>query len=411
MLAQAIPSGRVAGVATRTVGNVANIAPLRPSLRASNLVAKAAAPLTGSPSAEPYVPENARRELGDAPPFGLKDLRDAIPSHCFERDGLRSFSYLVRDVAIVLGLAAGAAALDQWWAWPAYWFAQGTMFWALFVVGHDCGHQSFSGSRKLNDFVGNIVHSSILVPYHGWRMSHRWHHAHHGHVEDDESWHPHSQEKYEQTYKDNIIFKAARYIPPFNLLIYPIYLLNPNHYNPNTDMRGVKEDEKHLITESNMFLGAWLLLLAGLTAVMGVGKMTLLYFIPYTFFVMWLDVVTYLHHHGHPTESMPWYRGEEWSYLRGGLTTIDRDFGIFNKIHHNIETHVCHHLFPTMPHYNLVEATNEAKKVMGPYYREPEPCKGWFPTHLIGNLFNSFKSDHYVSNEGDVLYYQKDKSF
>jgi fatty acid desaturase len=37
-------------------------------------------------------------------------------------------------------------------------------------------------------------------------------------------------------------------------------------------------------------------------------------------------------------------RGEQWSYLRGGLTTLDRDYGIFNKIHHNIETHVVHHL-------------------------------------------------------------------
>jgi acyl-lipid omega-3 desaturase len=45
-------------------------------------------------------------------------------------------------------------------------------------------------------------------------------------------------------------------------------------------------------------------------------------------------------------EKMPWYRGEEWSYLRGGLTTIDRDYGIFNKIHHDIGTHVVHHLFP-----------------------------------------------------------------
>jgi hypothetical protein len=28
------------------------------------------------------------------------------------------------------------------------------------------------------------------VPYHGWRISHRTHHGNHGHVENDESWHP-----------------------------------------------------------------------------------------------------------------------------------------------------------------------------------------------------------------------------
>jgi acyl-lipid omega-3 desaturase len=74
--------------------------------------------------------------------------------------------------------------------WPLYWLAQGTMFWALFVVGHDCGHQSFSNNQRLNNLVGNIVHASIMVPYHGWRVSHRKHHANHGHVENDESWHP-----------------------------------------------------------------------------------------------------------------------------------------------------------------------------------------------------------------------------
>jgi omega-3 fatty acid desaturase (delta-15 desaturase) len=45
--------------------------------------------------------------------------------------------YLALDVAIVAGLAAVAATVNQAWLWPLYWFAQGTMFWALFVVGHD----------------------------------------------------------------------------------------------------------------------------------------------------------------------------------------------------------------------------------------------------------------------------------
>jgi hypothetical protein len=83
-------------------------------------------------------------------------------------------AYLAWDVAVVVGLAAAALAVNSWWSWPLYWIAQGTMFWALFVVGHDCGHQSFSNNKALNDLVGNITHSSILVPYHGWRVRLIW---------------------------------------------------------------------------------------------------------------------------------------------------------------------------------------------------------------------------------------------
>jgi hypothetical protein len=38
----------------------------------------------------------------------------------------------------------------------------------LFAACATCsGHQSFSNNRSLNDLVGNITHSSIMVPYHG----------------------------------------------------------------------------------------------------------------------------------------------------------------------------------------------------------------------------------------------------
>ena len=58
---------------------------------------------------------------------------------------------------------------------------------------------------------------------------------------------------------------------------------------------------------------------------------------------------------------------QEWSYFRGGLSTIDRDYGIFNKIHHDIGTHVVHHLFPQMPHYNLCEATAASPALTPPF--------------------------------------------
>ena len=36
-----------------------------------------------------------------------------------------------------------------------------------------------------------------------------------------------------------------------------------------------------------------------------------LYFVPYWINVVWLDIVTYLHHHGpsDANEKIPWYRG------------------------------------------------------------------------------------------------------
>lgn len=52
-----------------------------------------------------------------------------------------------------------------------------------FVLG---GHQSFSTSKDLNNAVGWVLHSALLVPYHSWRISHARHHAATGHCTRDE---------------------------------------------------------------------------------------------------------------------------------------------------------------------------------------------------------------------------------
>lgn len=95
------------------------------------------------------------------PPFTLADIRKAIPEKCFKKDAMRSLSYLARDVFVVAGLAFGALAIKSPFWWPAYWLAQGTMFWALFVVGHDCGHGSFSNNKSLNNVIGEICSDNV----------------------------------------------------------------------------------------------------------------------------------------------------------------------------------------------------------------------------------------------------------
>ncbi|KAM7496437.1 hypothetical protein LguiA_020851 [Lonicera macranthoides] len=341
------------------------------------------------------------------PPFRVAEIRAAIPKHCWVKDPWRSLSYVIRDVLVVFGLMALVIYFDNWTVWPLYWVAQGTMFWALFVLGHDCGHGSFSDNPYLNNVVGHILHSSILVPYHGWRISHRTHHQNHGHLEKDESWVPLSENIY-KSLDDRT--KFLRFKVPFPLFAYPIYLWRRSpgkqgsHFNPYSNL--FHPSERNYVITSTVCWTLMLVLLVYLLNVVGPLQMLKLYWIPYFIFVVWLDAVTYLHHHGYE-QKLPWYRGKEWSYLRGGLTTVDRDYGIFNNIHHDIGTHVIHHLFPQIPHYRLVEATKAAKPVLGKYYREPKKS-GPIPFHLINNLVRSIHEDHYVSDTGEVVFYQTD---
>lgn len=113
-----------------------------PSVSFTNGVCRKWVLKVSSPLKVSYLDANERVERvefdpGAVPPFKLTDIRAAIPKHCWVKDPWRSMSYVVRDVALVLGLAAVAGCLNSWVVWPLYWAAQSTMFWALFVLGHD----------------------------------------------------------------------------------------------------------------------------------------------------------------------------------------------------------------------------------------------------------------------------------
>lgn len=55
--------------------------------------------------------------------------------------------------------------------------------------------------------------------------------------------------------------------------------------------------------------------------------------------------ITYLHH-THP--EAPHYEADEWTFIKGAASTVDRDFGFIGRhiFHGIIEYHVVHHMFP-----------------------------------------------------------------
>merc|ERR1719171_2657100 len=117
---------------------------------------------------------------------------DAIPPECLVKDTARSMMYAVTSTAITaaVGLAAWALIPMQaaWWpAWVAYACAAGTAATGMWVVAHECGHNAFSDNRVLQDTVGYILHSLLLVPYFSWQRSHAVHHAHTNHITEGET--------------------------------------------------------------------------------------------------------------------------------------------------------------------------------------------------------------------------------
>ncbi|MBN9033869.1 MAG: fatty acid desaturase [Rhizobiales bacterium 63-7] len=71
-----------------------------------------------------------------------------------------------------------------------YWFgvilvvpAAGCLL-RLFMVQHDCGHGSFFGRRRLDDWTGRMIGVLTLTPYDYWRRAHSEHHASAGNLDE-----------------------------------------------------------------------------------------------------------------------------------------------------------------------------------------------------------------------------------
>ena len=48
----------------------------------------------------------------------------------------------------------------------------------MFVIGHDCGHRSFSKNKLVEDIVGTLMFMPLIYPFEPWRIKHNHHHAH-----------------------------------------------------------------------------------------------------------------------------------------------------------------------------------------------------------------------------------------
>ena len=94
---------------------------------------------------------------------------------------------------------------------------------------------------------------------------------------------------------------------------------------------------------TNAGLITWLAVLSYWTYQTSFATFIKYYFVPYIWTNHWIVMFTYLHH---TDPTMPHFRKDTWTFLRGAITTVDRPLmGWMGRFFlHNIShDHVAHH--------------------------------------------------------------------
>jgi omega-6 fatty acid desaturase (delta-12 desaturase) len=306
----------------------ANISPAdspRPASSSTSLSSLASGDLNSSPKlvdtfGNPF----------EFPDYTAEQIRKAIPKHCFERSALRGLGYVARDIlslATVFYLANRfitpeyvPSTIARASLWAAYTFVQGLFATGLWVLAHECGHQSFSPNKILNDTVGFICHSALLVPYFSWKISHGKHHKATGNLERDMVFVPLTREKYASRcgkllHEINELTEETPIATAFHLIYqqlggWPAYLLTNvtghnfherqsegrgkengfgngvNHFNPSSPLYEAKDAKLIVLSDIGLIMAVSVLFWAGKNY--GMANLLVWYILPYLWVNHWL---------------------------------------------------------------------------------------------------------------------------
>lgn len=342
--------------------------------------------------------------LDQSLPEGLPsiiEIKRALPKHCFQSSISQSMYYAIKDfIQVFLAFLVLSYLESIVESFPLrfllvllYWAVQGTFFFALFVLGHDCGHGSFSNYSLLNDVIGTITHGFLLVPYYQWKLSHHNHHRYTGNLDRDEVFYPVRKcQKSEAKTLPGFAFG-------FGWFIYLAVGYNPRrvkHFDPIDPMF-----VGHFVgcIFSLVSLGLMVTLSYKFYIAYGFGALLVYYLVPVFIMGTYIVVVTFLHHN---EVNIPWYADDRWDFVKGQLSTIDRNYGIVHHVIHSIGTHQMHHMFTKIPHYHLEEATKHFRQAFPSLVKScDEPI---LPSFV--RMFNVYEKQSIVEDDAKQVVYK-----
>jgi acyl-lipid omega-6 desaturase (Delta-12 desaturase) len=294
------------------------------------------------------------------PETTLRDIIKTIPSEYFEKKPLRAWlSVLFSLTTAALGYAS--IAFSPWYLLPFAWIFTGTALTGWFVIGHDCGHRSFSNKIWINDLVGHIAFLPLIFPFHGWRFKHDHHHQHTNKMGEDNAWYPFTVEEYEEG--KGLISGVYRLIRTRFWWIGSIIHWANLHFNSSLYPERQREQVKFSYRLVIVFAAITFPVLIYTTGFLGFINFFLMPWLVYHF---WMSTFTIVHH---TMPDIQFKDKDKWHAATDQLTgTVHCDYPAWVEwLCHDINVHVPHHISTGIPSYNLRLAHKSLDENWGQY--------------------------------------------
>ncbi len=293
----------------------------------------------------------------------LRDVIQTLPSEVFIKDARKAWLKVFVNIALV-AIGYWGLAVSPWYLLPFLWVFVGTGLQGFFVIGHDCGHRSFSNRIWVNDLVGHLITLPIIYPFHAWRILHNHHHKHTNKLGIDNAWDPFTLEVY-QSCSPGVRWFYRR-LRGWFWWVGSIAHWGSLHFNW-TKFEG-KEREQ-------IRFSALLVIVAGaigfpiLFYTTGIWGFINFWLLPWLVYHFWMSTITIVHH---TLPEIPFTPVEEWSEAQAQLSgTVHCDYPRWVEfLFHDINVHIPHHISTGIPWYNLRKAHQSIKENWGEYIIE-----------------------------------------
>lgn len=254
---------------------------------------------------------------------------------------------------LLWGLMVWSLSVSYWLTLAISVLAAGFLV-RVFIIFHDCGHNSFFESQRANTIVGIITGLLTFTAYHYWTRDHAIHHATAGDLDrrgvgDVET----------LTVKEYLALSPLRRFA-YRLMRNPLLMFGIGsslvflvvHRIPRP--RAGKKGRASVLWTNLALLG--ILLVLALTIGL---KAVLLVQLPITF--LGTAVGVWMFYVQHQFEGVYWVRHDEWDYLTSAMRgasyyKLPRLLQWFSG---NIGFHHLHHLSPKIPNYYLERCQRE----------------------------------------------------